>query len=99
MGKLGLDALSSQFEQQDKGDHELIEDTSGIISSLDENETYCRECGLVIPVERINALPDTKLCVDCASDPNFKKQKVPEPWGSREDFKKDRKSWLRWRRD
>ena len=99
LGKLGLDALSSQFEQQDKGDHELIEDTSGIISSLDENETYCRECGLVIPVERINALPDTKLCVDCASDPNFKKQKVSEPWGSREEYKKDRKSWLHWRRD
>jgi hypothetical protein len=97
--KLGLDALSSQFKEQEKEDYEPIDDTSSVISPLNKNETYCRTCGLVIPVERINAVPDTQLCVDCASDPNFKKQKVSEPWGSREDYKKDRKSWLRWRRD
>ncbi|MDB2663068.1 TraR/DksA C4-type zinc finger protein [Paracoccaceae bacterium] len=98
LGKLGLDALSLQFEQQEKEADEQVDDSSSV-AILDEDETYCRKCGLVIPIERMKVLPDTQLCVDCASDPNFKKQKVPEPWGSREDFKKDRKSWLRWRRD
>lgn len=99
LGKLGLEALSSQSKEQEKENFEPIDNTSSVISPSNENETYCRTCGLVIPVERINAVPNTQLCVDCASGPNFKKQKVSEPWGSREDYKNDRKPWLRWRRD
>ncbi len=52
---------------------------------------YCEYCGTTIPDARIAALPDTRLCIDCASnDPSGRpNRRVSEPWGSRDDWKRD----------
>jgi hypothetical protein len=57
----------------------------------------CAGCGRIIPEKRIEAIPNTKLCVGCASDdPSGQKARTEkEPWGSRDDWKRDRSSWKR----
>jgi RNA polymerase-binding transcription factor DksA len=53
---------------------------------------HCLSCGEEIPEKRLEALPGTKLCVDCAaSNPNENNRKrIAEPLGSRDDYKRDR---------
>ena len=57
----------------------------------------CISCNAYIPIQRIMSLPNTNLCVNCASqDPqNEKKRFVKDTFGSRDDFKRDRGSWRR----
>ena len=57
----------------------------------------CEGCGRIIPDKRIEAMPNTKLCVGCASnDPSGQKARTErETWGSRDDWKRDRSSWKR----
>ena len=57
----------------------------------------CEDCGRIIPDKRIEAMPNTKLCVGCASnDPSGQKARTEkETWGSRDDWKRDRSSWKR----
>jgi len=57
----------------------------------------CASCGKLIPAARLDAVPGTRLCVVCAEDdssgsPN---RRVSEPWGSRDDWNKDKASWKR----
>ena len=57
----------------------------------------CARCGKLIPAARLDAVPGTKLCVDCAEDdpsgaPN---RRVSEPWGSRDAWKRDKAGWKR----
>ena len=62
-------------------------------SSIKVESGYCISCGIQIDPRRLKEVPDTKLCIDCASDLPFKKHRIHEPLGTREDFKKDRSSW------
>ena len=57
----------------------------------------CEICGRIIPDKRIEAMPNTKVCVGCASnDPKGQKARSErETWGSRDDWKRDRASWKR----
>ena len=57
----------------------------------------CEGCGRIIPDKRIEAMPNTKLCVSCASNyPSGQKARTErETWGSRDDWKRDRSSWKR----
>lgn len=57
----------------------------------------CEGCGRIIPDKRIESMPNTKLCVGCASnDPSGQKARTEkETWGSRDDWKRDRSSWKR----
>ena len=67
--------------------------------NIDHNKSSyrCTSCNAYIPIQRIVSLPNTNLCVNCASkDPhNQKKQFVKDTFGSRDDFKRDRGSWRR----
>ena len=53
----------------------LLENTRDILSKVEEsiariddgNYGNCEDCGNAIPVARLDALPYTKLCVDCAA--------------------------------
>jgi RNA polymerase-binding transcription factor DksA len=57
----------------------------------------CVKCDALIPAARLEAVPDTTLCVNCAeNDPSGRHdRRVAEPWGSRADYKRDRSSWKR----
>lgn len=56
----------------------------------------CGACSSTIPWERLQAVPGTRYCVSCASlYSSVGKRMVPEPWGSRADWKRDRASWKR----
>ncbi len=63
-----------------------------------DTEIICDECGEVIPELRLKAAPGTSKCVDCASKRPFEKRQIKEPWGTREEFNKDRWSWIPWRK-
>ncbi|WP_394730009.1 TraR/DksA C4-type zinc finger protein [Altererythrobacter sp. GH1-8] len=53
------------------------------------SEKLCVTCGEPISEGRVRALPDTTVCVDCASLHPKTKRIAYEPMGSREDYKKD----------
>ena len=63
-----------------------------------DTEIRCDECGEVIPELRLKAAPGTSKCVECASKRPFEKRHIKEPWGTREEFRKDRWSWIPWRK-
>lgn len=56
---------------------------------------YCDSCNVKIPKARLEAVPNTKLCINCANnDPSgSKNRKINETWGSRDDWKRDWGSW------
>lgn len=56
-------------------------------------DVRCMSCDKVIPLARLEAMPQTKFCVNCA--PDKKNRKINETWGSRSDWKRDRSSWKR----
>jgi hypothetical protein len=58
----------------------------------------CTDCGEIIPIGRLEAVPGATKCVNCAASEPFEKKKIQETWGTREDYKKDRRSWAPWRR-
>ena len=65
-------------------------------STAPTREGHCAACGSTIPLERLRTIPGTRYCVSCASrHSSAKKRMVSEPWGSREDWKRDRASWKR----
>lgn len=64
----------------------------------DPSAKLCDECGDIIPEARLKAMPSAQKCVSCASNEPFEKQRIQETWGTREDYKKDRRSWAPWRR-
>ncbi len=55
----------------------------------------CSSCGEQIPTARLEAIPGTTLCVNCASkEPAGSQNRViSETWGTRDDWNKDRTSW------
>lgn len=63
-----------------------------------DTEIRCDECGEVILELRLKAAPGTSKCVECASKRPFEKRHIKEPWGTREEFRKDRWSWIPWRK-
>ncbi|MDB3892320.1 TraR/DksA C4-type zinc finger protein [Alphaproteobacteria bacterium] len=69
------------------------QDTSKKPSTIKNNETFCQECGVEIPKERIIAEPATKHCIECAILLPTQKRTIEESWGSREDWRRDRASW------
>ena len=53
-------------------------------------EIRCEECGDVIPDLRLKAVSEAAKCTACDSKKPFEKKHITEPWGTREEFKKDR---------
>jgi RNA polymerase-binding transcription factor DksA len=70
-------------------------------STLKENVSplpgECHGCGMQIPRARLQALPNTKLCISCAEErPEGQgNRRAVETWGSRDAWKKDRGGWRR----
>lgn len=99
--KLGYEDLPEEEEPKPRAATETNDDIE-VVDAEEESllgvGLSCRECGDTIPEARLNAVPETELCTACATTQGFEKQKVTEPWGTREDFKKDRASWMPWKR-
>jgi hypothetical protein len=60
------------------------------------NEARCCErCGVAIPAERMEALPETRVCVKCsqAIGGEFEMRIVPENLGKSGSLKKNYGSW------
>ncbi len=55
----------------------------------------CQRCKAMIPEERIEALPETRLCVKCSQEigGDFKVTFVPENIGKAGSLKKNYGSW------
>ena len=55
----------------------------------------CVRCGEEIPAARLEALPDTRLCVQCSEEVggDFKLTVVPESLGKESSLKKNYGSW------
>ncbi|HZT81856.1 MAG TPA: TraR/DksA C4-type zinc finger protein [Gemmataceae bacterium] len=55
----------------------------------------CRRCGAAIPPERLEALPDTTICVKCseAVGGEFEVTVVPEDLGKGGSLKKNYGGW------
>lgn len=72
------------------------EDTTAT-SGNEFSRVSCESCGRIIPDKRIEAMPNTKLCVECADSDRSgqKNRRVTDTFGSREDFIRDRYSWKR----
>ncbi len=50
----------------------------------------CLLCGCAIEPERLEALPQTNTCIDCANKKSGQTKRVmAEPWGTRADWKRD----------
>ena len=70
-------------------------------STLKENASplpgECHGCGMQIPRARLQALPNTKLCISCAEErPEGQgNRRAVETWGSRDAWKRDRGGWRR----
>jgi hypothetical protein len=66
-------------------------------ASPGERAKQCANCKEPISEQRLKAVPGTRLCVECArSGPDGDKRKfVEDSWGSREAFKRDKRSWRR----
>ena len=99
--KLGYEVVPSDEQEvpeaaSDEQDSDLIEELEQETSEIEER---CAECDEVIPAARLAAVPGTKHCTNCAASFGFEKKQVSESWGTREDYKKDRKSWMPWRRN
>ena len=70
-GKLTCSACSSKaIRVSDANDRLLIDP---------EHYSECRRCGLPIEYPRIQALPETNVCADCASDTTEKSPKTHQP--------------------
>ncbi|WP_170391075.1 RecQ family ATP-dependent DNA helicase [Ruegeria arenilitoris] len=99
--KIGLiDKKDAKRAVQDASAKILPDDEYNVIE-IEENldaEIRCEDCGEVIPELRLKAVPETSKCVDCAAKQPSEKRRIKEPWGTREEFKKDRQSWIPWRR-
>jgi hypothetical protein len=56
---------------------------------------FCQRCKVEIPAERIEALPDTRLCVACsrAVGGEFEVRAVPENLGKSGSLKKNYGGW------
>ena len=56
----------------------------------------CKKCQAEIPIRRLKVMPNTSLCIDCASihPSGQSNRKIKEIWGERKDWAQDR-----WRRD
>jgi DnaK suppressor protein len=50
-----------------RGKHEIEEIDAALLRIADGSYGACIECGDKIAVERLRALPETELCVDCAA--------------------------------
>jgi hypothetical protein len=57
----------------------------------------CLNCRTPIAEARLKAMPNTRLCINCAKrDPSGQaNRRSSETWGTRDDWKKDRSSWKR----
>jgi hypothetical protein len=55
----------------------------------------CRRCGTEIPVERIEALPETEICVGCSREigGEFEIRAVPENLSKTGSLKKNYGGW------
>ncbi|MDD9921600.1 MAG: TraR/DksA C4-type zinc finger protein, partial [Boseongicola sp.] len=99
--KIGLiDKKDAKRAVQDASAKILPDDEYDVIE-IEENldaEIRCEDCGEVIPELRLKAVPETSKCVDCAAKQPSEKRRIKEPWGTREEFNKDRQSWIPWRR-
>ena len=60
-----------------------------------EEQRECLKCGDEIPPARLKAVPLTKYCVNCVPkySPGNKKKFIKDSFGSRKEYKRDRKSW------
>jgi Prokaryotic dksA/traR C4-type zinc finger len=58
-------------------------------------QRFCRRCGEEIPQRRLQALPATRLCLQCSQDigGDFKTYAVPENTGKPGSLKKNYGSW------
>ena len=56
---------------------------------------FCERCGAEIPAERLEALPDTRVCVGCsrAIGGEYILRAVPENLGKGGSLKKNYASW------
>jgi hypothetical protein len=56
---------------------------------------FCKRCGVNIPERRLQALPNTRLCLDCSQEigGDFKTYAVPENTGKPGSLKKNYGSW------
>jgi hypothetical protein len=56
---------------------------------------YCQRCHDEIPAERIKALPDTVLCIDCSREigGDYKVSFVPENLAKSGSLKKNYGAW------
>ncbi len=56
---------------------------------------FCQRCGEPIPAERLEALPDTHVCVDCSRKigGEYVLRAVPENLGKGGSLKKNYASW------
>jgi hypothetical protein len=59
------------------------------------NPRFCQRCGVQIPAERIEALPDTIICVKCSQEigGEFQISAVPESIGKSGSLKKNYGGW------
>ena len=94
--KLGIDIYAVNTETYNAGDK--YDDTSTgdlkkVIADGENTGKSCIGCRDMIPAKRLAALPETNLCVKCASFMPQQKRTVKEIWGSREDWMRDRRSW------
>lgn len=62
---------------------------------VEASDVPCHGCGTPIAAARLAAMPRTHHCVHCAAALGTGPATVAEPFGSREDFKRDRSSWRR----
>ena len=53
------------------------------------SDKLCVVCGEPITIGRARALPETKVCIDCAAHRPAEPRRIDEPLGNRDDFKKD----------
>jgi len=58
-------------------------------------ERPCERCRAMIPAERLEALPETRLCVKCSQEigSDFEVRAVPENLGKSGSLKKNYGSW------
>jgi hypothetical protein len=56
---------------------------------------HCQRCGEAIPAERVEALPDTQVCVECSRKigGEYELRAVPENLAKGGSLKKNYASW------
>jgi hypothetical protein len=57
---------------------------------------FCQRCDAVIPAARLEALPDTMLCIQCSEEVggDFELIAIPENIGKSGSLKKNYGSWM-----